>query len=389
MQAKETIKVALLSFSLEEYSVRLANALSQATDVYLFLPEQEAASFLEGLSPSVNFYPFRGPRLRQAVQQIVLARRLLHDIRRLNPDVIHFQQGHFWFNLALPFLKPYPIVLTIHDPRYHLGDRESQKTPQAIMDFGYRRATQIIVHGQQVKQVLVEQLRISSERIYVVPHVILGGDSATSGEREEAHTVLFFGRIWEYKGLEYLIRAEPLITERVPDAKIVIAGEGEDFSRYREMMAHPDRFVVFNEYIPNDRRDILFRRASVVALPYLDASQSGVIPIAYAFAKPVIATAVGSLPEAVENGKTGYLVPPRNVKALADAIVRLLQDNRLRHAMGVNAKRRLEQEASPEKVAEQTLTVYRHAIENVRTSHNRPRHSNVLYHGTKGVDRAE
>ena len=72
-------------------------------------------------------------------------------------------------------------------------------------------------------------------------------------------TVLFFGRIWEYKGLEYLIRAEPLITAEVPNVKIVIAGEGEDFDRYRRLMVHPERFVVYNEYVSDDVRATLFQ----------------------------------------------------------------------------------------------------------------------------------
>ena len=147
------------------------------------------------------------------------------------------------------------------------------------------------------------------------------------GWPRSANTVLFFGRIWAYKGLEYLIRAEPLITAEIPDAKIVIAGKGEDFSRYRAMMVHPERFVVHNEFIPDDRRAELFARASVVVLPYVEATQSGVIPVAYTFSKPVVATTVGSIPEMVDDGRTGLLVPPRSEESLAEAIVSLLRDD--------------------------------------------------------------
>jgi glycosyltransferase involved in cell wall biosynthesis len=153
-----------------------------------------------------------------------------------------------------------------------------------------------------------------------------------------------------------------LITAQVPNARIVIAGGGEDFKRYRDLMVHPDRFTVYNKYVSDEQRAELFRRASVVALPYIDASQSAVIPVAYTFAKPVVATTVGGLPELVEHGHTGFLVPPRDEQALADAVVCLLRDRRLRHQLGANGKSKINTECSPTVVARKTLAVYRRAI---------------------------
>ena len=112
----------------------------------------------------------------------------------------------------------------------------------------------------------------------------------------------------------------------------------------------------------------MFRRASVVALPYVDASQSAVIPVAYTFGKPVVATTVGGLPELVEDGRTGFLVPPRDEQALADAVVRLLRDRELRHQLGANGKRKVDTECSPDAVAHRTLEVYRCALDAYRSS---------------------
>src|SRR5258707_5206877 len=126
-----------------------------------------------------------------------------------------------------------------------------------------------------------------------MPHIQIGHECSSPVVQEDERLLLFFGRIWEYKGLEYLIRAEPLISARVPDVEIVIAGRGEDFEKYRHMMVDPDRFVIDNETIPDDRVARYFGESSVVVLPYIDASQSGVVPIAYSFSKPVIATTVG------------------------------------------------------------------------------------------------
>jgi len=359
------MKLAFLSFDFGEYCIRLASALAQQAEVLLLLPHQQAAPHLSRLDPAVNFRPFNQPRLRQPLRQICTIFWILQQIKSFDPDVIHLQKGHLWFNLALPLLKPYPLVITIHDPKYHVGDRESQRTPKLIMDFGYRRADQLIVHGRQLKQVVLDELGLPSEITHVVPMIALGDDKSHTQVLEDDHQILFFGRIWEYKGLEYLIRAEPMISAQVPDVRIVIAGRGEDFNRYRRLMVHPERFTVYNEYVSDTKREELFRRASVVALPYIDASQSAIIPIAYTFAKPVVATNVGGLPELVDHGQTGYLIPPRDEQALADAIVRLLRDKKLRHQMGTNGKRKIDTECSPDVVARKTLEVYQQAVRDV------------------------
>jgi len=362
------MKVAFVSFDFGEYCIQLASALAQRVEVLLILPHQRAAPHLSNLDPAVNFQPFRHPRLRQPLRQMAMIYRIIQQIRRFDPDVIHLQKGHLWFNLALPTLKRYPLVVTIHDPQYHVGDRESQKTPQMVIDLGHHRADQIMVHGKQLKQVVIDELGLPGEIVHIIPMIASADGRAQNQVQEDDHQILFFGRIWEYKGLEYLIKAEPLITAQVPDASIVIAGQGEDFARYRRLMVHPERFTVCNEFVPHDKREELFQRASVVALPYVDASQSAVIPIAYAFAKPVVATRVGGLPELVDHGCTGYLVPPRDEQALADALVRLLRDRKFRHQLGANGKRKVETELSPEAVARQTLAVYRRAIEDKEAS---------------------
>jgi hypothetical protein len=76
--------------------------------------------------------------------------------------------------------------------------------------------------------------------------------------------------------------------------EILIAGEGEDFLRYRRLIMYADSIIVHNEYVPLDKRTALFRQANPVLLPYIEASQRGVIPLAYTFANPVVATTVGA-----------------------------------------------------------------------------------------------
>jgi glycosyltransferase involved in cell wall biosynthesis len=358
--APEQLRVALLSFDFGESSVPLANALARHAEVCLLLPQAERDLFLGRLSEAVSFVPFAKPRLRQPYAQFRLMMRLRRKIRRFGPDVLHVQQGQLWFNLLVRMFLRYPLVVTVHDPVAHPGDRGGAKTPQVVMNRTFRVADELIVHANSLVPDLVSVSGVAPRHIHTIPHRVDPVISETPFDvDEEPTTVLFFGRVWRYKGLDVLIDAEPLIAARVPTLKIIIAGEGESFDRYYSRMQNPERFEVHNTFVDNELRARLFARASVIVLPYIQASQSGVVPIAYAFGKPVVATTVGGLPEAVEHGVTGFLVPPGEVDELAAAVTRLLVNETLRRRFGNAAKRRFESKLSPDALALRTLEVYR------------------------------
>jgi glycosyltransferase involved in cell wall biosynthesis len=298
------------------------------------------------------------------LRQIRRNRWILQQLRDFRPDVVHLQQGSMWLNMALQFEHTFPLVLTVHDAQRHPGDKLSRKTPYFFSKMGFHRADRLIAHNQYVKAFLQGELGIKEDKLDVIPHIQLGQDGLGQGvvESEKAdhpRTVLFFGRIWPYKGLDYLIRAEPWIAEHIPDIRIVIAGHGEEFERYRRLMAHPERFVVLNRHIADAEVATLFQQADVVVLPYTEASQSGVIPIAYTYGKPVVGTTVGGLPEMIEDGVTGFLVPPGDERRLAEAIVAVFRDDAQRRRMGDAGKRKIERECSPSVIARQTFEVYR------------------------------
>ncbi len=356
------MKIAYVAYDFPEFCIRHANALAEHCDVLLILPENTTREYAHLIDTRIRFEPFYKPRLRQPVRQVWSALGLVRGIRRFGPDVVHFQNGHMYFNLAMPLIKKFPLVITVHDARQHLGDSESGHTPQWIMDFGFRRADQVIVHGRSMVQTVVEELGFDPSEVHVIPLVALGDSNPSVSIRDEDEAVLFFGRIWEYKGLEFFIRAEPQVTALHPNVKFVIGGRGEDFERYRKLMVHPEQFEVHNAWLTDQARDEMFASASMVVLPYIEASQSGVTPIAYAYQKPVIVTDIGGLPDMVEHGRTGLLVPPRDVDTLAEAILRLLGDKAARMEMGRAGKRKLQRECAPPVVAAQTIEVYRQAI---------------------------
>lgn len=357
--------LVLISFHFGEYCVRLANALAEHAAVHLFLPEGAATSTSPKLDERVRLRSFKKPRLRQVGAQLSLVFGLLKEIRSLKPDVVHLQQGHLWFNLVLRFLR-LPLVITVHDPTHHLNDKSSQKTPQWVVHDGFRMADTLIVHAETLRRETLALPGLAQKPVEVAPHMTIGAVTgcALTPEAEPA-TVLFFGRIWEYKGLDYLIRAAPEIRAHCPNLTIIIAGRGEDFAKYEAMMDQPDSFEIHNQFIAEEDVETLFRRASVVAVPYVEATQSGVVHMAYAYAKPVVATHVGGLPEVVEDEVTGLLVAPRDEAALVAAIVRLLTDEALRVRLGETAKLRAETVYSAATVAEQTLSIYKNVLQRV------------------------
>ncbi len=356
------MKIAWISFGFREYSINHAGALADNHDVLLVLPASQDSGLNEIVDPRVSLFYFREARLRQPFRQIRQCLAIVRKVREFGPDVVHLQQGHLWFNFAIPALRRYPLVMTIHDPRRHPEDLESKKTPQWTQDFGFRLADRVIVHGKSLINVVRDEIGIPGNRIDVIPHIALGALEPRPTRTEDDRNVLFFGRIWPYKGLEYLILAEPLISEHIEDVRITIAGRGEDFSRYRQMMKNSERFEVHNSWVSDDTRDELFQRASVVVLPYVSATQSGVVPVAYSFGKPVVVTDVGALSDAVDHGRTGLLIPPRDVQALAEAIITLLRDKKSRRQMGANGRKKMQDEWVPDVVARRTVETYRSAI---------------------------
>ena len=359
------MRVMCLSFWFFDYMVQLSNSLSKKETVILMLPKDMPNEHIDTLDENVNLYLFKQAKHLYYPTNLLKFYEIIKQINILKPDVIHLQAGmNPFLCFAPPVLKKYPLVTTLHDPKPHLGEESLLKK---ITKYCVRKySDQIIVHGKKLKEIMIEEYNLPCNKVNSIPigeHEVTPFKKYERKDRwEDGNLILFFGRIWEYKGLEYLIRAEPLITEQVPDAKIIIAGTGEDFKKYDKMMMNRDNFIVYNRYIPYKEGAELFQRCSLVALPYIDASQSGVIPTAYSFKKPVVVTDVGAIPEIVDNGITGFIVPPKNPEALADAIVKLLKDNNLRKQMGENAYKKLKTDLSWDKIAEKTIRVYKKAI---------------------------
>jgi glycosyltransferase involved in cell wall biosynthesis len=150
--------------------------------------------------------------------------------------------------------------------------------------------------------------------------------------------MLFFGRIEPYKGLDVLTEAFALAKQQNPSLELSVVGRGRLrpalASRMLELGIH-----LRNEYVSDDEAGRIIAGHGVLVLPYTSATQSGVAAVALANGLPCIATNVGALPEQVQDGVNGLVVPPGDPRSLADAMVRLSRDRRMARSMSEEALR--------------------------------------------------
>jgi glycosyltransferase involved in cell wall biosynthesis len=271
----------------------------------------------EELFAPVSTRLFRRSPLRLAAKGLEYApsvRRLLHRIDRIDPDVVHVQ----WLprpELDLRWLRRIaddrPLVLTAHDVL------PSRRRAQPVWPDVLETAECVIVHSHRAVEQLVE-LGLGRERIARIPHPVFEGEKLPP---PEGRTLLFFGLIRDYKGLDVLLEALP----RIPDADLVVAGDPVD-----PVPENVDGRVEWQlRFIQTDEIPALMTRAAAVVLPYRRLDSSGVLATAIGYRRPVVVTDVGSLGEIVREFKAGEVVPVDDPRALAEACARLLEPKAL------------------------------------------------------------
>ena len=233
---------------------------------------------------------------------------VVRAIRALQPQVAHAQSAIFdpRFLLATGRL---PLFLTIHDPVPHQG-APSRRRNEVLEAVWRRRADRLVVHSDR----LVDDLGAAGKPIVVLPHGADVDDDPFAPPAEPS--VLMFGRLEAYKGLDVLLRAMQLVWDTRPDVRLQVRGVGP---AVRNLPDDP-RIDARIGYVAEAELDAMFAAASLVVLPYTDASQSGVGTIALERGIPAIVSDLGGLPDLTVDDS--FVVPPSDSEALAAAIVR-------------------------------------------------------------------
>ncbi len=273
------------------------------------------------------------------------------------PDIVHVTSAQEWNPALGVFVRKTlkkPLIYTIHDVIHHEGTPFYFKVTESL----FRSMPDgIVVLTEQGKKILTDR-GVPGEKILVAPHGVYDfftrfGSETVSEQKE----ILFFGRIEPYKGIGVLLEAVRPLLDQYPEWTLHVAGGG-DISPYQSLLDHP-QIRLTNRFLTDSEVAGSMQRAAITALPYLSASQSGVIPTAFAFAKPVIATRVGGIPDMVHDGETGLLVPPNDPDELRKALKRLMDDPELRARLGKAGHEFANSELSWDSIAQKHLGFYR------------------------------
>jgi len=263
-------------------------------------------------------------------------RRAGAAILDFEPDLVVFQRWHPFFQAAFATVARIArrsgalVAWMVHNAEPH----EGAPFPRALATLGMQSGDSFLVHAASEadrlaaigvtvpatvlrhpvpKRVVVRRERAEARRGLSVP--------------EEETLFLFFGYVRPYKGVDLLLDALSRLEAAGPPWRAIVAGEWYvDRASADARVARPPlagRVHIVDRYVPDDEAAALFAACDVVVLPYRDATQSGVVPLAWAHGRPVVTTAVGGLPDAVEDGATGLLVAPGDPAALAEALERI------------------------------------------------------------------
>jgi glycosyltransferase involved in cell wall biosynthesis len=278
--------------------------------------------------------------------------RARREVRLFGPDVVHMQAG-IGNDPRLVYAggaRPRRFALTVHDPVRHPGEDVSRSA--SLGNRGLIRAAGLIfVHAAALRDELAEVARPRAP-IVVVPHGVDPGEAPRPLPAQPS--ILFFGRLGYYKGVDVLLDSMTAVWEKLPQATLTVAGAGE-------LEDHPaladSRVTLHAEHIPDDRVPELFAAAGCVALPYRQASQSGVGSLAKRYGRPLVVSDIGGLPELVSDG-SGLTVPVEDPRALAESLVSVLDDRTLAERLGRAGSGTAERGADWRSVAEATLRAY-------------------------------
>jgi len=258
-------------------------------------------------------------------------------VKRERPDLVVFK---YW----MPFFAPcYAAVaffarkiLKVHTCYIcdNIIPHEKKIGDRILSKLAVRFVESFIVQSESVKKDLLSLK--PDARFRLVPHPVYeifppAADTETARKQlniTEERVILYFGLIRKYKGVAYLVRAMEDIAQST-GARLLLCGEFYEGREEIEELIRASRaresITLCDWFIPNEEVPVYFGAADLVVLPYVSATQSGIVQIAYNYDKPVVVTSVGGLPEIVPDGLTGYVVPPQDPAAIAGAVARFYQ----------------------------------------------------------------
>jgi glycosyltransferase involved in cell wall biosynthesis len=262
---------------------------------------------------------------------------------RAQPKIFHiFWNNKFEFfdrTLLMLYYKLLgkKLVFTAHNVNIRKRDCTDTWLNRFSLRVQYQLVDHIFVHTERMKQELLSDFGIQEKKVNVIPFGINNtvpntgmttlDAKGTLGISTSDKTMLCYGQIAPYKGLEYLISAFTELLKRDRDYRLIIAGKPKWNEIYWNQIVQVmidrgvrERVIERIEHVPDEETELYFKAADVLILPYVRIFQSGVLFLGYSFGLPVIATDVGSLREDIVDGRTGFVCRPEDSCDLASKI---------------------------------------------------------------------
>ena len=298
---------------------------------------------------------------------ILLLRR---KIMKINPDIVHAQLTGAPYSTATALVrKKYPVLLTVHgivakEIKYQSGFlfvlyKLVHKPNERYV---VSKIPNIITVAPKVRDIIG---RMTNSKIHVIPNGVDFTDVQNAQPKSIEHpSILFVGGLLKIKGVDILLKAIPIIKEKIPNIQLFIGGLGPQENELKKLVKdlNIEKNVKFLGFISGGDKYSWYESVDVCVFPSRYDSGPVVLPEAMACGKPIIASNVGGISFMVENGKNGLLFKSENVEDLADKIVTVLKDEKLREKMG-DAGREKVKEFTWERIAEQTVEVYREILQ--------------------------
>ncbi len=264
--------------------------------------------------------------------------RIFLKIRTLKPEIVHAQD----LSMGIP---AWLIKKILKIPYIVWGRGSDVYLPYRFI----RITTKTILQNALAVLALTENMRIKLKKkydteIHVIPNGIDLEDyfkvSLTSKKVTNGKNILFVGSLYPVKGVYYLIKAMKKILEKVPDARLILVGDGKERKGLETLSTQLgiSNHVTFIGKIPHEEVQTFFKEADVFVLPSLSEGFPNVILEAMACGLPIVATRVGGVPDILTDGTNGYLVEAKDTKDLINKVLLLLEDSTLRKKISDNNK---------------------------------------------------
>lgn len=262
--------------------------------------------------------------------------------------VVFSTHFHPWLVLMplARLLRPLQWYHAVHENPFDTKEVRSAIV-QKLEQFCFNRADRIVCYSEYMRsQLSLHHYQLPTINYKLPPIVLpvgayttaLDGVAANQSHKKEGRLLVgCLGRIEPYKDIDTLLKAFELLNQNNLPVDLLIAGRGP-LPQAINYKLSTTNFFIENRWLSSDEITALALECDIIVVPYKKASQSGIIALALAAGKPVIATNVGGLAEQIEDGSTGIVVPPGDPEALARAMESLLADPEKRSAMGMAAR---------------------------------------------------